>query len=50
MRVLRDFTRVLLEFIRMVFLLIIFHLISDNIVAYIYQKLGTKDSITYRNG
>ncbi|MGE7997465.1 hypothetical protein ACQKOF_02045 [Lysinibacillus sp. NPDC093190] len=31
----------------MVFLLIIFYLISGNIVAYIYQKLGTKDSITY---
>jgi len=39
--------RVLLEFIRMVFLLIFFYLISGNIVAYIYRQLGVIDSITY---
>jgi len=39
--------RVLLEFIRMVFLLIIFYLIPGNIVAYIYRQLGVIDSITY---
>ncbi len=47
MRVLRDFTRVLLEFIRMVFLLIIFYLLLGKTIALIYQKLRTKDSITY---
>ena len=36
----------LFEFIRM-FLLIIFYLISCNIVAFIYQKSGTQFSITY---
>lgn len=39
--------RVLLEFIRMFFLLIIFYLISANIIVYIYQKLGMKYSNTY---
>jgi len=47
MRVLRDLTRLLLEFIRMFFLLIIFYLISGNIVVYIYKKLGVEFSITY---
>ena len=39
--------RILLEFIRMCFLLIIFYFISGNIIVYIYQKLGMKYSNTY---
>lgn len=47
MRVLRDLTSLLLEYIRMFFLLIIFYLISGNIVVYIYRRLGTEVSIIY---
>lgn len=39
--------RILLEFIRMFFLLIIFYFISGNIIVRTYQKLGMKYSNTY---